>query len=97
MRRLPGVERAVQTVSTRALAQCDLKHITVHGFACLSVCHLEHRQQSVSQMKTEDLQMTYDVVKEYKEHIDSVKKDRHLEEWLEVGQPHTDLFVALEP
>lgn len=42
--------------------------------------------------------MTYNVVKEYKEHIDSVKKDRHLEEWLAVGQPYTELFsAALKP
>ena len=29
--------------------------------------------------------MAYDVAKEYKCHIDRVKKDRDLEEWLQAG------------
>lgn len=33
----------------------------------------------------EDPQMAFDVAREYKEHVDSVKRDRQLEEWLEVG------------
>ena len=81
-------------------------HIVNSGWFCLLVSvalgtvvsNQSVRQSVCSQMKTEDLQMTYNVVKEYKEHIDSVKKDRHPEEWLEVGQPHTELFsAALKP
>lgn len=30
--------------------------------------------------------MAFDVAREYKEHVDSIKRDRQLEEWLEVGK-----------
>ena len=33
----------------------------------------------------EDPQMAFDVAREYKLHVDSVKRDRELEEWLEAG------------
>lgn len=37
--------------------------------------------------------MAYDVAKEYKEHIDSVKRDRELEEWLEAGSLVRSIFI----
>lgn len=40
-----------------------------------------------------DQQMAYDVAKEYKEHIDSVKRDRELEEWLEAGSLVRSIFI----
>ena len=45
----------------------------------------------------EDPQMAFDVAREYKEHVDSVKKDRQLEEWLEVGLIEPPVLCLFSP
>jgi len=52
-------------------------------FLAIALKTLHHLQRKAFCFK--DPQTAYDVAVEYKEHIDSVKRDRELEQFLEAG------------